>query len=434
MLNWVFLLLVLGSVVTAAFGGAMKLVTDASISSAKSAVDLALGLVGQMAIWLGFMRVLQDAGLMASLARGLAPLMRRLFPDVPAEHPAMGAMIMNLSANILGLGNAATPFGLKAMVELDKLNARPGVATNAMVLFLAINTSGVAVLPLGAVAIRATLGSNDPAGIVLPSLLATMASTLVAVLAVKLLQRRPGYGVEHFEATEVRAVEAPSAEALAKAQAVASTQTSRSTPRNLAGFAVVVAVGVALARATRASELGGLELARQVFSDWLLPILMLAIVMVGFVRGVKVYESFIAGAKESFQIAITIIPFLVAILVAIGMFRASGGMEVLVSALSPITALIGMPAEALPMALIRPLSGSGAMAVMTEAMKANGPDSLVGYMVCVMNGATETTFYVLAVYYGAVGVRATRHTVAACLTSEAAGMLAAVWFTRLFFA
>lgn len=433
MLNWVFLLLVVGSVLSAAFGGSMKAVTDASISSAKTAVELAIGLVGQMAIWLGFMRVLQDAGLMASLARGLAPLMRRLFPEVPPEHPAMGAMIMNLSANMLGLGNAATPFGLKAMVELDKLNPRPGVATNAMALFLAINTSGVAVLPLGVVAVRATLGSADPAGIVLPSLLATALNTVLAVVIVKLLQGLPIYASERFEPVEERRAAGPTEGALAQAVAVATAHTTRSPLRQALGLGLFVVLLVALVAAARASELVGLELARQIFSDWLLPLLMFGIVVFGFVRGVKVYESFIAGAKESFQIAITIIPFLVAILVAIGMFRASGAMQALVGALAPLTALVGMPAEALPMALIRPLSGSGALAVMTETMRANGPDSLVGYMVSVMNGATETTFYVLAVYYGAVGVRAVRHTVPACLAADVIGMLAAVWFTLLFF-
>ena len=198
MLNWIFLFLIGGAVLTAAFTGRMADVTAASMASAKSAVDLAIGLAGQMALWLGFMGVLREAGLMRSLARGLEKVMVRLFPEVPRDHPAMGAMIMNLAANILGLGNAATPFGLKAMTELNKLNRHPGVATNAMSLFLAINTSGVAVLPLGAVAIRATVGSKDPAGIIVPTLLATMGSTVTAILVSKLLERRPGYAPEKF--------------------------------------------------------------------------------------------------------------------------------------------------------------------------------------------------------------------------------------------
>ena len=204
MLNGIFIALIVGAVLTAAFGGTMDAVTkDGIIGGARTAVmDVALPLIGQMALWLGFMRVLRDAGVMRSIARGLAPIMTRLFPDVPAEHPAMGAMIMNMAANILGLGNAATPFGLKAMAELNRLNQHPGVATNAMVLFLAINTSGVAVLPLGVIAIRASLGAENTGGIVIPSVLATLCSTLVAIAAVKWLQRRRGFAIERYANSE----------------------------------------------------------------------------------------------------------------------------------------------------------------------------------------------------------------------------------------
>lgn len=451
MLNWVFLLLIGGAVVTAAFTGTMQQVTATSLSSAKGAVDLAIGLVGQMALWLGFMRILQDAGLMRSVARGLRPVMTRLFPDVPTEHPAMGAMIMNVAANVAGLGNAATPFGLKAMRELDKLNKHPGVTTNAMSLFLAINTSGVAVLPLGVIAVRATIGSNDPAGIVVPSILATLASTTVAIFAAKMLQRRPVFSVENAaEATTPDRKEPSDADlepALEKAEESAVEVPPASGWRKLAVAAVWISVLAALVVFSRqtigtalptadgspGSIASGADVARLVMSNWLLPLLMLAIVTFGFGRQAKVYESFVTGAKEGFTIAITIIPFLVAILVAIGMFRASGAMEALIMVLTPVTELIGMPAEALPMALIRPLSGSGALAVMTETMRVNGTDSLVGYMVSIMNGSTETTFYVLAVYFGSVQVRATRHTVAACLAADATGILAAVGLTHLFF-
>lgn len=434
MLNWVFLFLVGGAVITASFNGNMKVVTDASLASAKTAVELAIGLVGQMGVWLGFMRVLQDAGLMRSIANGLAPVMRRLFPEVPADHPAMGAMIMNMSANILGLGNAATPFGLKAMRELDTLNPHKGVATNAMTLFLAINTSGVAVLPLGVVAIRSTLGSKDPAGIVLPSLIATACNTIIAVLAVKWLERRSIYSVERqLVGTPVEAKETKEVAGLAQAEEIAKT-VEKASPA-MRAFLVLVWLGIlaAMARSVTGSDAGAFEVVRQIFSDWLLPLLMLGILTFGLARRVKVYESFIAGAKESFNIAITIIPFLVAILVAIGMFRASGAMDWLVGGLGRITSLVGMPPEALPMAIIRPLSGSGALAVMTETMKTHGPDSLVGYIVSILNGASETTFYVLAVYFGSVGVRATRHTVAACLTSDIAGIAASVAVARVFF-
>lgn len=434
MLNWVFLILVGGAVITAAFTGTMKEVTDASLSSAKAAVELAIGLIGQMGLWLGFMRVLQDAGMMRSLSRLLAPVMRRLFPSVPGDHPAMGAMIMNLAANMLGLGNAATPFGLKAMVELDKLNPRKGVATNAMALFLAINTSGVAVLPLGVIAVRATLGSSDAAGIAVPSILATAVSTLAAIVAIKLLENRRVFAVERYELASPGTTAAPQPiKGLEQAEQLASEVATAGRGRTAVTAVVWLAVAAALIPYVRNASGTSFEIARALMSDWLLPVLMLAIVTVGFARKVKVYESFIAGAKEAFQIAVTIIPFLLAIIVGIGMFRASGAMGVLTDAIAPITGLIGMPAEALPMALIRPLSGSGALAVMTETMRTFGPDSLIGYMVSIMNGSTETTFYVLAVYFGAVQVRAARHTVAACLCADAVGLGGSVLLARIFF-
>lgn len=453
MLNWFFFLLVAGAVLAGALNGTMAAVSDASMASAKSAVELALALVGQMGLWLGFMRILQEAGLMRSLARALAPLMRRLFPEVPADHPAMGAMILNLSANMLGLGNAATPFGLKAMVELNKLNRHQGVTTNAMALFLAINTSGVAVLPLGAVAMRAALGSRDAAGIVAPTLIATVCGTVAAILASKFFSRLKVFSVERARAAQgelaARASEstdqsetAPSngppaevIEGLSQAEAIASGAAAPSLPRTAVMGIVWVALAIAAAHALRTSgaSASGFSLVRDILSGWLLPLLMLAIVTIGFVRKVRIYEAFIAGAKEAFQIAIAIIPFLIAILVSIGMFRASGAMGALTHLLSPVTGLIGMPADVLPMAIIRPLSGSGALAVMTETMRTFGPDSLVGYMVSIMSGSTETTFYVLAVYFGAIGIRATRHAVASCLCADLTGMVMAVWMARLFF-
>ncbi len=451
MLNWFFFFLVTGAVLMGAINGKMAAVSEASMASAKSAVELSLALVGQMGLWLGFMRVLQEAGLMRSLARVLAPVMRRLFPDVPADHPAMGAMILNLSANMLGLGNAATPFGLKAMVELNKLNRHPGVTTNAMALFLAINTSGVAVLPLGAVAMRATLGSQDAAGIVVPTLIATACGTLVAIVACKFFARLRGFSVERALVAQgaegAAAVDGGQAgaadgkngaaekqiEGLDKAETIASAEATGSVPRLAVMLAVWAVIAVFVARALSGGEGGALAVARELLSGWLLPLLMLGIVTLGFVRKVRVYEAFIAGAKEAFQIAIAIIPFLIAILVSIGMFRASGAMDALTGILAPVTGLVGMPAEVLPMAIIRPLSGSGALAVMTETMRAFGPDSLVGYMVSIMSGSTETTFYVLAVYFGAVGVRATRHTVPSCLCADLTGMLMAVWMARVFF-
>ncbi len=438
MLNAVFVALILAAVATAAFGGRMPEVNRALIDSAGDAVEIALGLIGMMALWLGLMRVLRDAGMVRSIARGLAPIMRRLFPDIPSDHPAMGAMIMNIAANVLGLGNAATPFGLKAMQELDKLNPRKGVATDSMALFLAINTSGVAVLPLGAVAIRASLGSENAGGIIVPSLLATMCSTIAGVIVARTLARRAAYAPERYPADPVGEAGPTLADGIPGSAGTDEVQTEPpplSRGRAVAAGLFGLAIAWALARYLLGAipEAGAPAALRAVLNSWLLPLLMAAIALFGFSRRVKVYESFIQGAREGFQIAVMIIPFLVAIIVAVGIFRASGALGALTGAVSHVTSLVGFPAEALPMALIRPLSGSGAMGVMTETMQTHGPDSFVGYLVSVMNGSTETTFYVLALYFGSVRVRAVRYTVAACLTADAVGIAAALFWCRIFF-
>ncbi|MCC6336068.1 MAG: spore maturation protein [Myxococcales bacterium] len=436
-MNWIFAGLVVISVVAAAFTGRMQALTEASVTSAKAAVELSISLVGQMALWLGFVGVLKQAGLMAGLARLLKPLMTRLFPDVPPEHPAMGAMIMNIVSNLLGLGNAATPFGLKAMLELDSLNQKKGVATNAMVTFLAINTAGLTLLPLNVIALRATAGSVDPAGIILPTILATLFTTTCAVLAAKLLQGRQAFAVERFaEVAPAEALKAPDADALAKAEALAAIETKAPLWRQLVAAAIGAAIVFALVRhaLSQPAEAKGFEVARAVLSGWLLPLLMLSIVTVGFARQVKVYEAFIGAAKEGFTTSVAIIPFLVAMLVCIGLFRASGAMGVLLDALTPLLSPIGFPSEALPMALLRPLSGSGALGVLTDTLKKSGPDSFVGYLVSVLYGTTETTFYVLALYFGVVQVRAVRHALAACVVADVLGPLGALFICRFFFA
>ncbi len=437
MLNGIFIVLILGSVVVAAFAGRMTEVNQAGIDSARGAVTIAIGLIGMMALWLGFMRVLRDAGLMQTIARRLAPVMRRLFPSIPADHPAMGAMIMNLAANILGLGNAATPFGLKAMRELDSLNTRKGVSTDAMALFLAINTSGVAVMPLGVIAIRASLGSENAAGIFVPSILATMCSTVAAVLVARALAGRARFAPERYEEAaeeeEPAGTLADGIAGLGDAEEMTASRPPLSTPRAFALGAFGVLIALALANHVRLADTGMAEALREVLNSWLLPLLMAVIVLFGFSHRVNVYDSFIRGAREGFDIAVMIIPYLVAILVAVGMFRASGALDALVAALSPLTSLVGFPAEALPMALVRPLSGSGAMGIMTATMTEYGADSFVGYLVSVMNGSTETTFYVIALYFGSVRVRAVRHTLAACLTADAVGIMAALLWSRLFF-
>ncbi len=436
-MNWVFLALIVVSVVTAAFNGTMPKLTEATVVSAKSAVELAIGLIGQMTLWLGLVGVLREAGLLRSLANALRPVMSRLFPDVPPDHPALGAMILNLAANLLGLGNAATPFGLKAMKELDKLNTRKGVATNSMALFLALNTSAIA-LPLTVIGLRASAGSKDPAGIIVPTILAAAFGTLCAVLACKLLERRAVFSLDRYGAVEIdeSKLQSPDAAALEKAEALAAVTAKPALWRQLVAAAIAGLVLVALIRHVSAApaNLSAFEITRGLLSEWLLPLLILAIVTLGFGRQVKVYEAFIAAAKEGFQTVIAIIPFLVGVLVAVGMFRASGAMEFLVSALSPLLAPIGFPPEALPLALVRPLSGSGALGLVSDGLHTYGPDSFLGYFYSVLVGSTETTFYVLALYFGAVQVKALRHTLAACIVSDFAGPIGALVVCKAFFA
>ena len=433
-LNGIFVALVVGAVVAAALTGKMPDVNDAALAAAKSAVDILIGLIGVMALWLGFMRVLREAGVLAGLARALAPALRRLFPDVPPDHPAMGAIVMNLAANVLGLGNAATPFGLKAMRELESLNARPGVATNAMALFLTINTSGLAVLPLGAIAVRASLGSDNAAGILVPSLVASACATLVGIVAAKLFERWPVFAPERAAVPEsVTPPAAPALDfaALAEAEKLAAPVPLATPVRSAVAMVCLAAVLVGVLRAFSAEPT--FATAKDVLSSWLLPALMAGIALTGFARRIPVYDAFIVGAREGLAIAVTVLPYLLAILVAVGLFRASGALDALVSAVAPVTGLVGFPAEALPMALIRPLSGSGALAVMTETMQHYGPDSFPGFLACVINGSSETTFYVLALYLGSVRVRASRHTVLACLAADLAGVAAALGASRLFF-
>ncbi len=424
-MNYIWMGLIVSAVVYGAFAGTMEAVSKASIDSAKSAVNLAIGLVGVMAFWLGMMRIVREAGFLRTLAGWVRPVMTRLFPEVPAEHPAMSAMILNIAANMLGLANAATPFGIKAMMELNRLNPVSGVATNSMVLFLAINTSNVALAPLGVIGLRAAMGSENPAAIWIPTLLATLFSTAVGITAAKLLQRFVPPG-EAFEAdAEVGGgdeVELPSDAELGE---------RRETTRGgcLVGIAFALSVTVAALWTLSAAQGAGVATAdalRDMISTWLLPVLIGTILCYGAAKRVALYDVAIEGAKEGFQVAIRIIPYLVAILVAAGMLRASGLLGAVVGMLAPFTESVGLPAEAVPMALLRPLSGSGAYAIMAEIMQAEGPDSHVGYLVSTLQGSTETTFYVLAVYFGSVGVTRVRHGLAAGLIADLAGVIGAV--------
>jgi spore maturation protein SpmA len=389
----------------------MEALSAAIVQSAAGAVDLAIGLVGVMTLFLGLMKVAEAGGMLQILARLIRPLMVRLFPDVPADHPAMGAMILNLSANMLGLGNAATPFGIRAMQELDRLNPRKGTATNAMALFLAINTSSVTLLPTGVIALRDAAGSANAAGILPTTLFATIGSTTVAILAAKLYQRwRAAEAVVDDPNMAPERSDAPDA-ALTEGQA-------HGYPLwvSLSALLVLVAL-VPLA-----------VLYGKSVSPWIIPGLLAFFLAFGAARGVRVYEVMVEGAKEGFQVALRIIPYLVAILVAVGMLQSSGVMRALVGWLGPFTSLVGLPAEALPMALMRPLSGSGAYGILSAIIKdpAIGPDSYIGYLVSTFQGSSETTFYVLAVYFGAVQVRRIRHTLAAALTADLAGVVFAI--------
>jgi spore maturation protein SpmA len=388
-------------------GTPMEALSAAMIDAAGGAVELAIGLVGVMTLFLGLIKVAEAGGMLQILARLIRPLMVRLFPDVPADHPAMGAMILNMSANALGLGNAATPFGIRAMQELDKLNPHPGTATNAMALFLAINTSSLTLLPTGVIAIRAAAGSADPAAILPTTLLATIGSTAVAIIAAKMYCRlAPGASHREEPPVPTRAPDATDAQDRAGYPLWVSL---------LALAALVALIPITLQHG-------------RALSPWIIPGLMVFFLAFGALRRVRVYEVLVEGAKEGFQVALRIIPYLVAILVAVGMLRASGALDALVGLIGAFTGRLGLPAEALPMALMRPLSGSGAYGVMAAIINdpAIGPDSYTGFLVSTLQGSTETTFYVLAVYYGAIQVRRIRHTLAAALTADAAGITCAV--------
>ena len=428
MLNAVWIIMLVAAVVCGALTGKLEAVTNASVKSAGAAVELAIGLVGVMAFWLGMMRILHKGGFLNTIARVLRPVMVRLFPGVPADHPAMSMMILNMTSNMLGLGNAATPFGLKAMMELNKLNRHQGVASDAMALFLAINTSNIALLPTGIIALRASLGSDAAGSILIPSLLATTFSTIVAIITAKLLAPRFAYRPLDMQAAaddDNGGLEIDTGEA-EEAIALKQEGTVRDRFLALAALALLIsALGYAFN--DMVNEVGINEALKTVARVWFLLILICAIVLYGVFKGVKVYDAVVEGGKEGFQVALKIIPYLVAILVAVGMLRASGAIELTVRALEPITRLIGMPAEALPMALLRPLSGSGAYGVAADIMKTHGADSLIGNIVSTMQGSTETTFYVLALYFGVVAVRNARHTIAACLIADVAGALGAVW-------
>jgi len=436
-LNWIWLGLILLAVVYGAFTGRMEAVSKASFDGAKQAVELVINLTGVMILMLGLMRVAMDGGLLRAIARAIAPLMRRLFPDVPPEHPAMGALVMNFSTNVLGLGNAATPFGLKAMRELEKLNRTPGVASDAMVLFLAINATAITLFPpTGTIAVRAAAGSVAPWSIWVPTLIATACSTATAIAVYFALRRLPRFAA-------LPLADAPGAPAAAPAGPEPDVESALArgddAPIGTGRLALIVGVlaALALALVLQIAELwattSGIGIAMQLAQAWLFPLLIVGLLLVGVAGRVRVYETMIEGAKEGLEVGIRILPYLLAILVAVAMFRASGALDLVIRGVDPFTSLIGFPAAVLPMALLRPLSGSGAFAVMSEIVVANGPDSFISNLACTLQGSTETTFYVITLYFGASGTRNIRHTLAACLAGDVAGFAAATAACHAFF-
>ncbi|MDR2694621.1 MAG: hypothetical protein LBB74_10485 [Chitinispirillales bacterium] len=432
-INAIWLYLIVISIITAAYTGAMEAVGKASFSAAKDAVTLALGLIGAMALWLGIMKVAEAAGLMKAITKAIRPLMHWLFPEVPHDHPAMSAMIMNISANMLGLGSAATPMGLKAMAELDRLNPEKGTATDAMCLFLAINTSSVTLLPLGVITIRAASGAASPGSIIIPGLCASICSTAAAIFMAKFLANRNKSKTPPPPQTAAAEVAPPSETATE-----AKTEEPELSPPGIIGKVIawlsIIAVAAAIPYSIYKSGglPGGVLDCVTAGSTWLIPVLMGSLLIGGYLCGVRVYETATDGAKEGFNTAVRIIPFVTVIFVAIGMLRASGALELFTTFAGKYTQLVGMPPECLPHALLRPLSGVGAFGYMAELVN-KAPDSLGAFVSSVLHGSTDTTFYVLAVYFGSVGIQRIRHALVAGLTADFVGISAAVLFANLFF-
>lgn len=428
MLNYIWLGLVLAAVVLGGLTQRLDEVTAAAFDSVKTAVmSIALPLVGITALWLGIVRLAERAGMIQSLARFLRPVLRRLFPDVPTDHPAMGSMTLNLAANMTGLTNAATPLGLRAMADLERLNRHPGTATNAMCTFLALNTSSVQLLPTTAIGILAAAGSARPTAIVATALLATACSTAVGIVAVKSLERLRWFRLPP------PAVETPAESATH--EAVVPGPEHVAAPMPPWGWGVLAGLlglflwllSLALAEPAAGPETSGAFLRfMHAISLLAIPFFLAFFPLYAALRGVPVYEEFVEGAKEGFQVAVRIIPFLVAMLLAVGMFRAAGGIELLARGLGPVLDWLGFPPELLPMSLMRPLSGSATIGLFTELVTTHGPDSLVSRIGATILGSTETTLYVVAVYFGAVSVRRSRHAVAAGLLADLAGIIASV--------
>ena len=374
---------------------------DATFSSSKTAFEISLGLTGVLALWLGIMKIGEQGGLVDRLARLLSPVFSRLFPDIPKGHPVTGSIFMNVAANMLGLDNAATPLGLKAMEQMQALNPKKDTASNPMIMFLVLNTSGLTLIPVSILVYRAQLGAAQPTDIFIPLLLATFCSTLAGIIATSIYQR-----INLF---------------------------NRTLLLTLGGMCLVVSLIIYGFGKMDREEM---NIVSTTTANILLMTIIVGFILAGMRRRVNVYDAFIEGAKEGFSTTISIIPYLVAILVAIGVFRASGAMDMLIDGIRYAVESCGGNSDfvgALPTALMKPLSGSGARGMMVDAMTTYGADSFVGRLSCIFQGSTDTTFYILAVYFGSVGVRYTRHAVACGLLADLSGVLAAIAICYFFF-
>ena len=435
MLNWIWLGMVLAAVLIAGSTGRMEAIATGAVKGAETAVTIAIGLIGIMTVWMGIMRLAERSGFVHLIARVMRPVLRWLFPEVPHDHPAMGSMVMNIAANMLGLINAATPLGLRAMRDLEKLNPHPGTATNAMCTFLAINTGSVQLIPITAIGVLAAAGSVAPYSIVGTALLATCFSSAAGLIAVKTFEKMRVFRAE--PSTQVTEDVAKTAEIKDEIQITPEREPLKLWKRvAIAAFVSFfvwaiyrMAFGMVPADDTRNDFVRVVD----AVSKSAIPFLLVFFPLFAALKGVKVYEELVEGGKEGFHVAIRIIPYLVMILLAIFMLRESGGITLLTQAVRPVLDAVGFPPDLMPLALMRPLSGSGSLGIFTEMVKEFGPDSLVVRMAGTIYGSTETTFYVIAVYFGAVGIKRTRHAIPAGLIADLAGVIASVIICRMMF-
>ena len=374
---------------------------DSTFASSKTAFEISLGLTGVLSLWLGIMKIGERGGVVNVLARALSPVFTRLFPDIPKGHPVTGAIFMNIAANMLGLDNAATPLGLKAMEQMQTLNPNKETATNPMIMFLVLNTSGLTLIPISIMVYRAQLGAAQPTDVFIPILLATFFSTVAGIIITSIYQR--------------------------------INLLNRTMLLTLGGMALVVG---AIIWAFGQLDKDQMNIVSTSVANILLMTIIVAFVLAGMKHRINVYDAFVEGAKEGFTTAVRIIPYLVAILVAIGLLRASGAMDMLINGVATLVKALGGNSDfvgALPTALMKPLSGSGARGMMVDAMTTYGADSFVGRLSCIFQGSTDTTFYILAVYFGSVGIRNMRHAVPCGLLADFAGVIAAIGIAYLFF-